>query len=38
MTVNILEIKRKGRPLLLGTDLDAAVQECIQSQNGGLSC
>lgn len=29
--VNTLEIKRKGRPLLLGTDLDAAVQEYIQS-------
>ena len=29
--INSLEIKRKGRPLLLGADLDAAVQEYIQS-------
>ena len=31
MIVNTLEIKWKGKPLLLGADLDAAVQEYIQS-------
>ena len=31
VAVDKLEIKQKGRPLLLGTDLDAAVQEYIQS-------
>ena len=31
ITVDILETKRKGRPLLLGVDLDAAVQEYVQS-------
>ena len=31
MTVNTLEIKQKARPLLLGVDLNAAVQEYIQS-------
>ena len=29
ITVDILETKRKGRPLLLGVDLDAAVQEYV---------
>ena len=31
MIVNMLRIKRKARPLLFGADLDAAVQEYIQS-------
>ena len=31
MTVNMLKVKRKARPLLLGVDLVAAVQEYIQS-------
>ena len=31
MTVSTLEIKQKARPLLLSVDLDAAVQEYIQS-------
>ena len=31
MTVNTLEIKQKARPLLLGADLVAVVQEYIQS-------
>ena len=31
MTVTTIEIKQKARPLLLSTDLDAAVQEYIQS-------
>ena len=30
MTVTTIEIKQKARPLLLSTDLDAAVQEYIQ--------
>ena len=30
-TVNTLKIKQKARPLLFGADLDAAVQEYIQS-------
>ena len=37
-TVNTLGMKWKTRPLLLGVDLDAAVQECIVSQNGRWSC
>ena len=31
MTIKVLETKERGRPLLLGDELDAAVQEYVQS-------